>query len=122
MPPNLRDDPYGYIDHSLTNHPPEGDTVVARFELLREQAKRFGRAIVDNCPATPERTLAIRHLEQSLMWATKSVACNQEALTTVEASVTMEPGAGLSVGSAVQPGVEPGTVESVDPQEAPHGS
>lgn len=68
------------LAHNMTNHPPKDDTVVAIFEGLRYQAKVFGTAILDNCPESRERALALTNLEQALMWAVAAVARNQGKL------------------------------------------
>ena len=65
--------------HSLTNHPPVDDSVVMRFEDVRAMAFDLGRQILAHCPPSRERSLAITNLEQTVMWAIKSIALNQEA-------------------------------------------
>lgn len=73
MPANEHD----LIEHNMTNHPPVREGIVDDFEELREQAKSFGKAIVDLCPVTRERALALTNLEQALMWAIAGLARNQ---------------------------------------------
>lgn len=63
---------------SLTNQPPRDAAIVARFETVREPALAFMETIFDQCPETPERSLALRALEESVMWAIKSIAINQD--------------------------------------------
>ena len=68
------------LEHNLTNHAPQDEDIIDRFEELREQAKSFGRAIIRFCPESRERSLALTNLEQTTMWAVASIARNQESL------------------------------------------
>jgi hypothetical protein len=68
------------IDHDLTNHAPAGPEVIARFERLREVAKELGHSIAAECPASREQSLALTHLEQTVMWAVAAIARNQDRL------------------------------------------
>lgn len=72
-------DEYEKLRHSLTNQPPKDDTVVNHFTALRGWAICLGEQILDRCPPSRERSLAITHLEETVMWAIKSIAINQEA-------------------------------------------
>lgn len=67
---------------SLTNQPPRDESIVDRFEKVREAAKALGDAILDHAPDTRERSLALTHLEESVMWAVKAIALNQDLLPT----------------------------------------
>lgn len=67
-------DAFASIEHSLTNHAPVNDSVVAAFEELREHAKALGLAMVMLCPDSRERSLAITKLEETVMWAVKAIA------------------------------------------------
>lgn len=69
-----------YIEHSMTNHPPVNEHVVQRFEALRQVAKEWAEAIALLCPANSWKEQAIFQAENSLMWAVKAVACDQENL------------------------------------------
>jgi hypothetical protein len=68
------------IDWNMTNHAPANDDVVARFEALREFAKSFAHAIVDLCPASRDRELALEHAEDALMRAVAAIARNQSRM------------------------------------------
>lgn len=68
------------LDYTLTNQPPRDDSVVARFEELRIPAKDLGHVILDMCPACPERDIALVRLAETVMWATKAIAVNQDLL------------------------------------------
>lgn len=60
------------VDRSLSHQVPSSDGV-KRIEFLREVAKSFAEAIETHTPVCRERSLAITKLEESLMWAVKSV-------------------------------------------------
>jgi len=68
------------INRSLTNHPPESDAVVRRFEQVRQAAKHLGIAIAEATPPGREQSLAVTHLEETVMWAVKAIALNQGAV------------------------------------------
>lgn len=57
---------------SLTNQPCSEETG-KRIELLRGFAKEYGGALIRLVPRTPNRTLAMRKLEESVMWAVKAL-------------------------------------------------
>lgn len=73
-------DPIEALYWSLTNHAPDDPATIDRFDEIRGDAKLLGRDILELCPASRERSLAITHLEEAVMWATKSIACNQDRL------------------------------------------
>lgn len=58
---------------SLTNHPIADSGVVDDIEALRTTAKQYGALLIEVCPDSRERSLAITRLEESLMWAVKSM-------------------------------------------------
>ena len=64
------------IEHSLTNQPPRED-FIEWIELIREHAKSLGRVIIDYSPISREQSLALTHLEETVMWAVKGIVCNQ---------------------------------------------
>ena len=57
---------------SLTNHTPPQQSM-AQIEVLRVAAKDFGADIIAKCPDSRERAVALTKLEESLMWAVKSL-------------------------------------------------
>jgi len=80
-PDQSSDDPlHDQIERNLTNHLPGDDGVVRRFETLREAAKHYGHAIVEECPPSRERSLAVTALEESVMRAVQSIAVHQDQL------------------------------------------
>lgn len=71
-------DALAQLHHNLTNHAPRGEDVIARFENVRGAAKELGEVILQECPETRERSLALTNLEQTTMWAVAAIARNQE--------------------------------------------
>lgn len=69
--------PQEQLDHNLTNHAPADDTVVNKFERIRTEAKQLGHEILDLCPDSREKSLALTNLEQTVMWAVAAIARNQ---------------------------------------------
>ena len=61
------------IEAAFTYHPPGGDQP-ERYERLRQEAKVFAHSLFRMCPESAERTLALRELENAVMWANKSIA------------------------------------------------
>lgn len=45
-----------------------------KYEALRAKAKELAYMINDLCPKSREQSLAITHLEKSVMWANVSIA------------------------------------------------
>ena len=72
---------YEALERSLTNHTPDADTI-ADIEGLRDSAKELGKAIFAVCPPSRERSLAVTHLEETVMWAVKSMVLPREAQKT----------------------------------------
>lgn len=55
--------------------PKEGQP--AKYEVLRNQAKITAALIIELCPESRERSLALTKLEESIMWANASIARNE---------------------------------------------
>ncbi len=64
------------VRHNMTNHRPT-DEEITYIECLREKFIALGE-MVQACPASRERSLALTNLEQALMWAVASIARNTE--------------------------------------------
>lgn len=64
------------VEKSFTYQAPKGDQP-QRYEWLRSEAKDLAIQIMDFCPESRERSLAITHLEQAVMWANKAIAVNE---------------------------------------------
>lgn len=63
------------INNSFIYHAPKPEQI-PKYEYLRNQARQLALDIYESCPQSAEATLAIRHLEEAIMWANKSIACN----------------------------------------------
>ena len=63
-------------ERAFTYHAPHG-TQAMRFDYLRQWAHRFADSVEAFCPASPERTLALRKIQEAVMWANASIAINE---------------------------------------------
>lgn len=72
-----RDELHDRVMRSLTNITP-GAAQIRRIELLRDAAKQLAAEVVDLCPMGREQSLAITHLEETVMWAVKSIVLEGE--------------------------------------------
>lgn len=61
------------LDHIFTYHPPFPDQL-PKYNALREAAKAFAQAIVDNTPRGADQSAAIRHVREAVMTANASIA------------------------------------------------
>lgn len=64
------------LENSYSYHPPKGDQT-ARYEAIRNKAKELAHMLDELCPNSREKSLAQTNLEQAVMWANKSIACNE---------------------------------------------
>jgi hypothetical protein len=63
------------VDNIYMYHAPkEGQT--ERYEEIRNHAKILAKLILDTCPLTRERSLALTKIEEAVMWANASIARN----------------------------------------------
>lgn len=60
------------LQRSLTNQAPTTDGV-ARIERLRGVGKDLGLSIIQEARDSRERSLALTHLEEAIMWAVKAI-------------------------------------------------
>lgn len=67
-----------YINEVFQYHAPDADQVVA-YEKLRSSARDFAKAIADLCPASADRTDALRKLRECVMTANASIALKGRA-------------------------------------------
>lgn len=63
------------IENSFTYHKPVG-LQVDLYQALRSKGLELAELIFDLCPSSPDTTLAIRHVEDAIMRANKSIACS----------------------------------------------
>lgn len=64
------------IENSFTYHAPKDDQP-ARYLSLRSDAYVLAESINNLCPDSREKSIAITKLEEAVMWANKSIACNE---------------------------------------------
>lgn len=56
-----------------TYHPPRPGSVPV-FEAIRQAGFEMSRAILENCPPSRERSLALTDIQGAVMWANASIA------------------------------------------------
>ncbi len=66
---------YEQYRRSLSNQSPNAEQARSIVEV-RAKAKRLLAVILDEAPASRERSLALTHLEETVMWAVKSIVLN----------------------------------------------
>jgi len=69
----VRENKNPQIEAAFTYHRPHGDQP-ERYGKLRDAFKELAYEIVENCPNSRERSLALTHLEDANMWANASIA------------------------------------------------
>lgn len=62
------------LDNWFSYHAPIGDQG-ERYERLRAGAKAYAQLIVELCPPSADRTVAIRKLREAVYSANASIAC-----------------------------------------------
>ena len=62
------------IDHWFTYHPPTKEQQ-AHYTALRDCIKVAAMGIYNHTPSSAEQTLAIRKLQEAVMWANTAIAC-----------------------------------------------
>ncbi len=64
------------LEKRFTYHAPKADQP-ERYEFIRKQAKELALFIVTFCPNSRERSLALTHLDDVVMWANAAIARNE---------------------------------------------
>lgn len=64
------------LDQIFRYHPPNGSQV-ERYQALRDGAKAYARLILDTCPPSRERAVALTNLQLTNMAANLSIAVNE---------------------------------------------
>lgn len=64
------------IQNRFTYHPPK-DGQPAKYEKLRFNGRNLADMINECCPDSREKSLAITHLENAIMWANAAIARNE---------------------------------------------
>lgn len=55
---------------------PLGDQQV-RYIMINRETKRTAKTILERCPPSTERTIALRRLEEARQWATNAIMRNE---------------------------------------------
>lgn len=63
-----------YIEDIFSHHPPKTPEVADLHAFVRQELKVVAHAINDNLPESPEKTLAIRKLQEAMMYANSAIA------------------------------------------------
>lgn len=69
------DTPDGIV-HVFSYHKPHSDQP-QRYENVRAAGRAFAMALLEQCPNSPERTLALRDVQRAVMMANASIALNE---------------------------------------------
>lgn len=64
------------LENIFCYHPPKNDQQ-HRYEVIRADAKDMARTLLENCPDSRERSIALTNLEQAIFWANASIARNE---------------------------------------------
>ncbi len=64
------------LENEFTYHPPFGDQP-ERYKMIRDKAKEMARLIMELCPNSRERSLAMTALEDCVMRANRAIALNE---------------------------------------------
>lgn len=65
------------LDNIFDNHTPP-PVQIEKIEDIRGKAKEFAATIIDNCPDSREKSLALTHVQTAMMWANASIAINEK--------------------------------------------
>lgn len=68
------------IVKTFSYHAPHGDQV-DRYSQLRVQARELAIMMLELCPDSREKALALTNLQQSIMWANASIAITESQVT-----------------------------------------
>ena len=64
------------LDKRFTYFAPKEDQP-ERYKLLRSMGENLAASMIQMCPPSPETSLALTNLEQSIMWANAAIARNE---------------------------------------------
>jgi len=73
---NMTDQELEKLENSYTYHAPKDDQA-DRYVILRDEAHQLAIKIMESCPNSRERALALTKIEEAVMWANKAIACNE---------------------------------------------
>lgn len=64
------------LQKRFTYHPPKADQP-QKYQEVRQFAKDLAEFLVEFCPESRERALALTKLEEAVMWANAAIARNE---------------------------------------------
>lgn len=64
------------LENRFTYHAPKPGQG-SRYETIRTRAREFATLVGEFCPDSREKSLAITHLEEAVMWANAAIARNE---------------------------------------------
>ncbi len=64
------------IENNFAHHAPKSNQL-ERYGVIREECKQLAACILLLCPPSRERSLAMGHLEETMMWANAAIARNE---------------------------------------------
>jgi hypothetical protein len=64
------------LEKRFTCHAPK-DGQPEKYNRLREWGKSMAYTIIENCPLSRERSLALTKIEEAIFWANASIARNE---------------------------------------------
>jgi hypothetical protein len=65
------------LENVFTYHPPTGPEQIATYQRVRDGGKALAQLIDASAPDGPEKTLAIRKVQEAVMWANAGIACRE---------------------------------------------
>lgn len=72
----ITDEEKARLKKDFTYHPPKPDQG-PRYNEIRDFAGTFAAVLLEKCPPSRERSLALTALEEAVMWANCSIARNE---------------------------------------------
>jgi len=64
------------LENLFSYHSPKG-TQQERYATIRDAGKAFAQVIVNNCPSSADKSVAIRKVREAVMNANVSIAVNE---------------------------------------------
>ena len=64
------------LENRFTYHPPKGNQP-AKYQGIRQMARTLAQYVDTNAPDSREKSLALTHLEETVMWANAAIARNE---------------------------------------------
>ena len=65
-----------FLDETFRYHAPTHSQII-RYAGLRDAARFLAGLVLSECPDSAERTLAVRKVQEAVMWANASIAINE---------------------------------------------